>query len=85
VKEGIRWKTDKVDTVEVTAEGDAEEEGEVEAMEGGNVESDGQLHVGIASRRSGVARRRKRHRSNGGGSNAVGSNAMVTTMARGSW
>jgi len=43
VKEGIGWKTDKVDTAEVTAEGDAEEEGEVEAMEGGNVESDGQL------------------------------------------
>jgi len=43
VKEGIGWKTDKVDTVEVTAEGDIEEEGEVEAMEGGNVESDGQL------------------------------------------
>jgi len=34
--------------------------------------------VGIASRRSGVACRRKRHRSNGGGSNAVGSNAIAT-------
>ena len=32
-----------MDTAEVTAEGDAEEEGEVEAMGGGNVESDGQL------------------------------------------
>jgi len=41
--------------------------------------------VKIASRRSGVARRRKRHRSNGGGSNAVGSNTIVATMARGSW
>jgi len=46
--------------------------------------------VGIASRRSGVVRRRKRHRSNGGGSNgggsnAVGSNAIATAMVRGSW
>jgi len=41
--------------------------------------------VGIASRRSGVARRRKRHRSKGGGRNAVGSNAIATAMARGSW
>jgi len=41
--------------------------------------------VGIASRRSGVARRWKRHRSKGGGRNAVGSNAIATAMARGSW
>jgi len=34
--------------------------------------------VGIASRSSGVARQRKRHRSNGGGSNALGSNAIAT-------
>jgi len=55
VKEGIGWKTYKVDTAEVmaegeveameggNAEGDAEEGGEVEAMEGGNIESYGQL------------------------------------------
>jgi len=55
VKEGIGWKTDQVDTAEVTAkgeleameggnaEGDTEEEGKVEAMEGGNIESNGQL------------------------------------------
>jgi len=43
VKEGIGWKMDKVDTAEVTAEGDAKEEGEVEAMEGGNIKSDREL------------------------------------------
>jgi len=36
--------------------------------------------VGIASCRSGVAYRRKRHHSNSGGSNAI-----ATAMARGSW
>jgi len=41
--------------------------------------------VGIASRRSGVARRWKRHRSNGDDSNAVGSNGIATAVARGSW
>jgi len=40
--------------------------------------------VGITSRHSGVARQRKQHRSNGGGSNALGSNAIATAMARGS-
>jgi len=41
--------------------------------------------VGIASLRSDVARRQKQHHSNGGGSNAVGSNAMAMATARGSW
>jgi len=41
--------------------------------------------VGIASRRSGVARRWKRHRSNSDDSNAVGSNGIATAVARGSW
>jgi len=41
--------------------------------------------VGIASCGSGVACRRKQHRCNSGGSNTMGSNAMATTMASGSW
>ena len=41
--------------------------------------------VGIASRRSGVARRWKRHHSNGDDSNAVESNGIATAVAKGSW
>ena len=40
--------------------------------------------VGIASRCSGVARRWKRHHSNGD-DNAVESNGIATAVARGSW
>ena len=40
--------------------------------------------VGIASRRSGLARRWKRHHSNGD-DNAVESNGIAMAVARGSW
>jgi len=50
-----------------------------------SVRRGGVLELLRAARRSGVARRGKRHHSNGDDSNAAKSNDIATAVARGSW